>query len=124
MERYEQQLSSDHENRTRTLFMAVSTEAAVLQSVLTANSGRNNRNENMKYGAYSNDLHEKCSCIPQEAPWKGTNSSCLLNHENRMRTLFMAVSTDAAVLLSVLTANPGRNNRSENMNTVHTAITL
>ena len=55
------------------------------------------------------------SCIPQEAPWKGTNSSCLLNHENRMRTLFMAVSTEAAVLQSVLTANPGRNNRSENM---------
>ncbi len=46
------------------------------------------------------------------------------DHENRTRTLFMAVSTDAAVLLSVLTANPGRNNRSENMNTVHTAITL
>ena len=62
--------------------MAVSTDAAVLQSVLTANSGRNNRNENMKYGAYSNFLHEKCSCIPQEAPWKGTNSSCFQNHEN------------------------------------------
>ena len=38
--------------------MAVSTEAAVLQSVLTANPGRNNRSENMKYGACSNDLHE------------------------------------------------------------------